>query len=172
MTLFPLDMPVNHDIHATVEVYISAKASAALRKVQFAYDSSETGLLTSNFIPNLQVPGSNKKAPDRRESTRLVSGSSDGNLRRVKGTQETYILLGHVGSFRLCKTEKSSWLSLSRGSAGLGQWTTATCKLTEEDEGCLLNVYIEVSLGRASEHRRLLIGHRITCYTKWSMFIC
>ena len=46
MTLFPLDMPVNSDIHASVEVYISAKASAALRKVRYIYLFSEIGFLT------------------------------------------------------------------------------------------------------------------------------
>lgn len=41
--------------------------------------------------------------------------------------------------------EKSSWLSLGRNPAGTGQWRSATCKLVEDEEACLLNIYIDVS---------------------------
>ncbi|KAK0198314.1 GTPase activating protein [Armillaria mellea] len=43
--------------------------------------------------------------------------------------------------------EKSSWIALARGSAGTGQWRSATCKLTaEEGDRCLLNIYVDESI--------------------------
>lgn len=42
-------------------------------------------------------------------------------------------------------TEKSSWLGLAKSSTGSGQWRPARCKLVEEEEGCLLNIYVDVS---------------------------
>ena len=41
--------------------------------------------------------------------------------------------------------EKSSWLGLARNPTGAGQWRPARCKLVEEEEGCLLNIYVDVS---------------------------
>ncbi|KAJ7597039.1 GTPase activating protein [Mycena floridula] len=38
--------------------------------------------------------------------------------------------------------EKSSWL---KGSAANGQWRAATCKLSEEGERCLFNIYLDSS---------------------------
>ena len=42
--------------------------------------------------------------------------------------------------------EKSSsnWLSLQKGLSGSGHWRSATCRLSEEGERCLLNVYVDV----------------------------
>ncbi|KAK0208207.1 GTPase activating protein [Desarmillaria ectypa] len=43
--------------------------------------------------------------------------------------------------------EKSSWIALARGSAGTGQWRSATCKLmAEEGDRCLLNIYVDESI--------------------------
>ena len=42
-------------------------------------------------------------------------------------------------------TEKSSWLNLARVPTTSDQWRQATCRLMEEEEGCVLNVYLEVS---------------------------
>lgn len=42
--------------------------------------------------------------------------------------------------------EKSSWLSLNRGLNGIGQWRSATCKLSEEGERCFLNIYVDESI--------------------------
>lgn len=42
--------------------------------------------------------------------------------------------------------DKSSWLSLSNRSNGTAHWRAATCRLTEEEDGCQLSVYIEESL--------------------------
>ncbi|KAG2366526.1 hypothetical protein BDR07DRAFT_1395750 [Suillus spraguei] len=42
--------------------------------------------------------------------------------------------------------EKSSWISVARTPAGAGQWRPATCKLTDEDESCLLNIYVDETI--------------------------
>ncbi|KAF9270219.1 Rho GTPase activation protein [Marasmius fiardii PR-910] len=42
--------------------------------------------------------------------------------------------------------EKTSWLSLNKDSAGGGHWRPATCKLSEEGERCLLNIYVDESI--------------------------
>ncbi|KAL0581609.1 hypothetical protein V5O48_000425 [Marasmius crinis-equi] len=41
--------------------------------------------------------------------------------------------------------EKSSWLSLTKDPAA-GHWRPATCKLSEEGERCLLNIYVDESI--------------------------
>jgi len=65
----------------------------------------------------------------------------DDNPRKVKGmlTDDCCQLLS------TCPSEKSSWLNLARGQTTTSdQWRQATCRLTEEEEGCVLNVYLEV----------------------------
>lgn len=52
--------------------------------------------------------------------------------------------------FSARSAEKASWLGLARNSAGTGQWRPARCKLVEEEEGCLLNIYVDVSRPQAS----------------------
>ena len=42
-------------------------------------------------------------------------------------------------------TEKTSWLNLARAASTGDQWRQATCRMSEEGESCLLNVYIDVS---------------------------
>lgn len=42
--------------------------------------------------------------------------------------------------------EKSSWLALQKGPTGTGHWRSATCKLSEEGERCLLNIYVDESI--------------------------
>ncbi|TFK41156.1 Rho GTPase activation protein [Crucibulum laeve] len=42
--------------------------------------------------------------------------------------------------------EKSSWLTPTRGLSGVGQWRSAKCRLTEEGERCLLNIYVDDSI--------------------------
>lgn len=44
----------------------------------------------------------------------------------------------------MCPAEKSSWLNLARAPTTSDQWIQATCRLMEEEEGCVLNVYLEV----------------------------
>lgn len=43
-----------------------------------------------------------------------------------------------------CPIEKSSWISLTRFPPGSLQWRPATCKLLDEDDRCLLNIYVDV----------------------------
>ncbi|KAJ3515401.1 hypothetical protein NLJ89_g1775 [Agrocybe chaxingu] len=47
---------------------------------------------------------------------------------------------------RLKEKASSTWLSLQRGLNGAGHWRSATCKLLEEGERCLLNVYVDESI--------------------------
>ncbi|KAH7930971.1 Rho GTPase activation protein [Leucogyrophana mollusca] len=42
--------------------------------------------------------------------------------------------------------EKSSWMSLARSAAGGGQWRPATCKISDEDDKCSLNIYIDETI--------------------------
>ncbi|KAI0068193.1 Rho GTPase activation protein [Artomyces pyxidatus] len=90
------------EFFVSLEVYVSNKAAAALRK---------------------PVP---RKKVDKRESSRPLSILADDNQRKVK--------------------EKTSWLSLARGSSTGDHWRQATCRLSEEGEGCLFNVYIEETI--------------------------
>ena len=52
-----------------------------------------------------------------------------------------------IGALMLIySAEKSSWLNLARAPTTSDQWRQATCRLREEEEeGCVLNVYLEVS---------------------------
>ncbi|EPQ60641.1 Rho GTPase activation protein [Gloeophyllum trabeum ATCC 11539] len=65
------------------------------------------------------VPPPPRKKGEKRESLR----ASDDSQKKLK--------------------EKSSWLTLSRTAAGAGSWRPATCRLSEEEDGCLMNVYID-----------------------------
>ncbi|KAJ3535468.1 hypothetical protein NM688_g6971 [Phlebia brevispora] len=67
-----------------------------------------------------QIP---RRKTEKRDIMRSSVSSGDLHQRKIK--------------------EKASWLGLSRGSSNAEQWRSATCKLVEEDEGCLLNVYID-----------------------------
>src|SRR6266852_1414373 len=42
--------------------------------------------------------------------------------------------------------EKTSWFSLAPRPTTSDQWRQATCCIAEEEEGCVLKVYLEVSL--------------------------
>ena len=61
-------------------------------------------------------------------------------------------------ALRLCAAEKSSWLGLAKSSTGSGQWRPARCKLVEEEEGCLLNIYVDVSRRRAVRNAMSMSG--------------
>ncbi|KAI0257140.1 Rho GTPase activation protein [Lactifluus subvellereus] len=84
----------------------------------------------------LRKPNPRKKA-EKRESPRPLSILGDDNQRKVK--------------------EKSSWLSLTRGPTTSDQWRQATCRIAEEEEGCVLNVYLEESILFQSVHLHLLL---------------
>ncbi|KIK70989.1 hypothetical protein GYMLUDRAFT_150071 [Collybiopsis luxurians FD-317 M1] len=85
----------------SAELYISAAASAALRRP-----------------PNLRKKG------DKRESVKQLNGNL--NDKKLK--------------------EKSSWLAGPKGNSGGGHWRTATCRLSEEGDRCLLNIYVDESI--------------------------
>ncbi|KAF9044534.1 Rho GTPase activation protein [Hymenopellis radicata] len=72
----------------------------------------------------LRKPPALRKRPNKRD-TKHSNGAADDS-KKVK--------------------EKSSWLTLARGSATTGQWRAAQCKLTEEGEQCLLNIYVDESI--------------------------
>jgi len=69
---------------------------------------------------------------------------------RFKGELDSFPLVPYG---RQLFVDKSSWLSLSNRSSGGAQWRAATCRLAEEEEGCQLNIYVEVcrfSVGSSS----------------------
>ncbi|KAF8168097.1 Rho GTPase activation protein [Crassisporium funariophilum] len=68
----------------------------------------------------LRKPLANRRKPDKRDS-----GGEDSRLK---------------------EKNSSSWLSLQKGLNGAGQWRSATCRLLEEGERCLLNVYVDESI--------------------------
>ena len=69
------------------------------------------------------------------DSQRKVKGVRTGDCCEVLSCALTLI----------CPVEKSSWLNLARVPTTSDQWRQATCRLMEEEEGCILNVYLEVS---------------------------
>ncbi|KAH8835764.1 GTPase activating protein [Flagelloscypha sp. PMI_526] len=42
--------------------------------------------------------------------------------------------------------EKASWLSIGKSQDATGHWRTATCKLTEDENRSLLNIYVDESI--------------------------
>ncbi|KAH9178719.1 Rho GTPase activation protein [Lactarius sanguifluus] len=78
-----------------------------------------------------------RKRGEKRESTRPLSMLCDDNQRKVK--------------------EKSSWLNLARVPTTSDQWRQATCRLMEEEEGCVLNVYLEATILFQSVYLHLLL---------------
>ncbi|KAH9944375.1 Rho GTPase activation protein [Epithele typhae] len=103
---------MDREFYVSVELYVSAKAAAALRKPP------------------------NKRSGDKRDAVRAASGGSDAPPKRVK--------------------EKASWLGLARNSTNSGQWRPARCKLVEEEEGCLLNIYVDDTILYRSIYMYLL----------------
>jgi hypothetical protein len=101
------------------------------------------------FCPNVLLhllftkqPNPRKKA-EKRESSRTLSVLSDDNQRKVKGalTATTPVCGAEVHVL----VEKTSWLSLASRPTTSDQWRQATCCIMEEEEGCVLRVYLEVS---------------------------
>ncbi|KAF8078622.1 GTPase activating protein [Lyophyllum atratum] len=88
----------------------------------------------TEFLVSTELYISNTAAPALRKPT---------NPRRRPEKRETSI--GQVEDNRKLK-EKSSWLALSKGLTGAGHWRSATCKLSEEGERCLLNIYVDESI--------------------------
>ncbi|RPD82540.1 Rho GTPase activation protein [Lentinus tigrinus ALCF2SS1-7] len=77
-----------------------------------------------------------KKSTDKRDAARAASGNGETSQKKVK--------------------EKASWLSLAKSSTGSGQWRPARCKLVEEEEGCLLNIYVDDTILYRSIYMYLL----------------
>lgn len=92
--------------------------------------------LSPKAASGLRKPPTSRKKTDKRESIKQVSGLVDDGQKKLR--------------------EKASWLGIGRGSTSAGQWRTATCKLTEEDEGCLFNIYIDEAILHQSVYVYLL----------------
>ncbi|KAH7911208.1 GTPase activating protein [Hygrophoropsis aurantiaca] len=79
------------------------------------------------YVPSTANTGSRKHPNSRRKSDwREPARSVEDSQKKVK--------------------EKSSWMSLTRNAGGGGQWRPATCKLSDEDNKCLLNIYIDETI--------------------------
>ncbi|OBZ79003.1 Ras GTPase-activating protein gap-2 [Grifola frondosa] len=109
---------MDKEFYVSVELYVSAKAASGLRK----------------------PPSSHRKGLEKREPPKTVSGHSESTQKRVKGSIPEFLHQDFNGT--RSRVEKSSWLGLGRNSTA-GQWRPARCKLVEEEEGCLLNVYLD-----------------------------
>ncbi|KAJ6575115.1 Rho GTPase activation protein [Mycena capillaripes] len=68
-------------------------------------------------------PAPTRRKNDKRDSVRPNLGSDDKRLK-----------------------ERTSWLTLARGASGSGQWRSATCKLSEEGNRCLFNIYVDETI--------------------------
>ncbi|KAI0322330.1 Rho GTPase activation protein [Amylostereum chailletii] len=79
------------------------------------------------YVSNKAATALKKPAPPRKKAekrdSRALSIMTDENQKKVK--------------------EKTSWLSISRATTAGDHWRKATCRLAEEVEGCIFNVYIE-----------------------------
>ncbi|KAI0669886.1 Rho GTPase activation protein [Trametes maxima] len=105
---------MEREFYVSVELYVSAKAAAALKK-----------------------PPTKKASGDKRDNgARGTPGGGEGASKKVK--------------------EKTSWLGIGRSSTGAGQWRPARCKLVEEEEGCLLNIYVDDTILYRSIYMYLL----------------
>ncbi|KAJ3907367.1 GTPase activating protein [Lentinula edodes] len=82
----------------------------------------------------LRRPLNPRKKGDKRESVKQVNGNVDD--KKLK--------------------EKPSWLSGSKDPPGGGHWRTATCKLSEQGERCLLNIYVDQSIMWCTAYIHLL----------------
>ena len=87
-----------------------------------------------------------RKKTERRDSRYLAEDAQ----KKVKGALDVCVCgLDRRRPYAFVRTpavaEKSSWLGLARNPTGAGQWRPARCKLVEEEEGCLLNIYVDVS---------------------------
>ncbi|TFK30445.1 GTPase activating protein [Coprinopsis marcescibilis] len=70
---------------------------------------------------NLRKPAIIRKKPEKRESSAAIF--DDAKLR-----------------------DRSSWQALPKGLHNIGQWRSATCKLSEEGDRCFLNIYVDEAI--------------------------
>ncbi|TFK77098.1 Rho GTPase activation protein [Pluteus cervinus] len=82
--------------------------------------------VSNSAAAGLRKPPIARKKPDKRDSVKPMNHVEESS--KVKAP------------------EKSSWLSLARSPASGGHWRPATCKLSEEGERCLLNIYVDESI--------------------------
>ncbi|KIJ68451.1 hypothetical protein HYDPIDRAFT_46759, partial [Hydnomerulius pinastri MD-312] len=79
------------------------------------------------YIPTTASLGLRKHTVSRRKTDRKEHGKSvEETPKKVK--------------------EKSSWISLARSAAGTVQWRPAICKVLDEDDSCLLNIYVDETI--------------------------
>ncbi|KAF9459914.1 Rho GTPase activation protein [Collybia nuda] len=78
-----------------------------------------------------------------------VSTAAAASLRKPvhqrKKTDKRESSMGLVEDGKKIK-EKSSWLALAKGPSGTGHWRSATCRLSEEGDRCLFNIYVDESI--------------------------
>ena len=180
---------MDKEFYVSVDLYVSAKAAAALRKVSRQSDSlhrappclgsrlndvplyppfdgrtrqsvhAHINVIRCLFplvLPRVSrprrspetgaTPRAMRPAPQTRPSARSKVRRRRIYARRA-GCAGAELVLRRV----VASAEKASWLGIGRSSAGAGQWRPARCKLVEEEEGCLLNIYIDVSLSSACD---------------------
>ena len=134
-----------------VDLYLSPKASVSLRKVcsslSPSFPSSPIRLPFCQTFHNRthRLLEHTSLLPSRPRSsifTRAYSLPARGAWTSVSKV----IALRPFRALPMTEkiADKNSWLSLSKGSAGAAQWRAATCRLSEEEGGCQLNVYVEV----------------------------
>ncbi|KAH9486933.1 putative Ras GTPase-activating-like protein ngap [Psilocybe cubensis] len=76
-----------------------------------------------------------------------VSNAAGATLRKPATTRKKGDKRDSAGDdVKLKERASSNWLSLQKGLNGTGQWRPATCRLLEEGERCLLNVYLDESI--------------------------
>jgi hypothetical protein len=76
---------------------------------------------------------------DKRDNSKPSSNGVEDN-KRVKGRRLHCMPLSGANYL----PEKSSFNALAKGPSSAGHWRPATCKLSEEGERCLLNIYLDV----------------------------
>lgn len=134
------------EFYIPVELYLSSRTSVGPRKVcslsppspQTFHDRIRFSLGRSSLPPFLPSSPAFLSTPPHSPFVRkasMVASEASLDPLALRALPTTYNVF----------PDKSSWLSLSNRSNGCAQWRSATCKLTEEEDGCQLNVYIEVS---------------------------
>jgi hypothetical protein len=136
----------------SVELYVPTVASFGLRKVSLMYMS---------YLIHLTA----------RSQWSLAVKLTLARRRKPLGHSKVRIPLFYHMTIHVFP-EKSSWISVARTPAGAGQWRPATCKLTDEDESCSLNIYVDVGLRKTDVLQSSECLHRRLFCTRPSTFIC
>ncbi|KAF8973924.1 Rho GTPase activation protein [Flammula alnicola] len=77
-----------------------------------------------------------------------ISNAAGATLRKPLTDRKKADKRGSSGveDIKLREKSSSSWLSLQKSLSGAGHWRSATCRLLEEGDRCLLNVYVDESI--------------------------